>query len=274
MYKRQTIVCEVASQESAGSLFGRGRIGFNETRLRKDLFAISIDPDEAIREYLEVQLPVRAMGDLLYRSRIFSYLAAATPGLSELVTVGKIWELALNKRKARDGEPYDLVIVDAPATGHGVGLLQTPQTFAAIARSGPMAHQASTINATITDPKRAGVVIVALPEEMPVNESATLETELIDKVGIAVDRIFMNGIYPERFDEGEQAALAAAADGDGPAAPALAAALDESRRAAAHREQLARLKQLTRTGVSELPFVFSPELGIDGLETLAAGIAG
>jgi len=271
---RRTIVCEVAAQESAGSLFGRGKIGFNETRLRKDLFAISIDPDASIREYLELQLPVRAMGDLLYRSRIFSYLAAATPGLSELVTVGKIWELALNKRKARDGEPYDLVIVDAPATGHGVGLLQTPQTFAAIARSGPMAHQASTINATITDPKRAGVVIVALPEEMPVNESATLETELIDKVGIAVDRIFMNGIYPERFDEGEQAALAAAAGGSSPAAPALAAALDESRRAAAHREQLARLKELTRTGVSELPFIFSPELGIDGLETLAAGIAG
>jgi len=269
---RRTIVCEVAAQESAGSLFGRGRIGFNETRLRKDLFAISIDPDASIREYLELQLPVKAMGDLLYRSRIFSYLAAATPGLSELVTVGKIWELALNKRKARDGKPYDLVIVDAPATGHGIGLLQTPQTFAAIARTGPMERQASTINATITNPKRAGVVIVALPEEMPVNESASLETELIDKVGIAVDRIFMNGLYPDRFDGADKEKLAAILDGAGPAAPAIAAALDESHRAGAHREQLLRLQEMTRTEVSELPFIFSPELGIDGLETLAAGI--
>ena len=270
---RRTIVCEVASQESAGSLFGRGRVGFNETRLRKDLFAISIDPDEAIREYLEVQLPVRAMGDLLYRSRIFNYLAAATPGLREMVTVGKIWELALSERKTRDAKPYDLVIVDSPATGHGLGLLQTPRTFAEIARRGPMAHQAGVIDRTLRNPKRAGVVIVALPEEMPVNESATLEDELIDKVGIAVDRIYMNGLYPERFDAGEQQALTAALEGDpGAAAPALAAALDESRRAGAHREQLARLGKLTRTDISELPFVFSPKLGIDGLETLAAGI--
>jgi anion-transporting ArsA/GET3 family ATPase len=275
---RRTIVCEVASQESAGHLFGRGSIGFSETRLRKDLFAISIDPDAAMREYLELQLPVRAMGDLLYRSRIFNYLAAATPGLREMVTVGKIWELALNERKTRDAKPYDLVIVDAPATGHGIGFLQTPKTFTEIAKRGPMAQQAGTINKTLTNHKRAGVVIVALPEEMPVNESASLEAEVIDGIGMAVDRIYMNGLYPERFDAAEQdriaAALEAGAEGDENAAPALTAALDESRRAAAHREQLARLRELTRTGVGELPFIFSPELGVDGLETLAEGIAG
>jgi anion-transporting ArsA/GET3 family ATPase len=270
---RRTIVCEVASQESAGQLFGRGAIGFSETRLRKDLFAISIDPDAAMREYLELQLPVRAMGDLLYRSRIFSYLAAATPGLREMVTVGKIWELALNERKTRDAEPYDLVIVDAPATGHGIGFLQTPKTFAEIAKRGPMAQQAGTINKTLTNHKRAGVVIVALPEEMPVNESATLEAEVIDRIGMAVDRIYMNGLYPERFDPGEQRRISAALQaGDEDATPALAAALDESRRAAAHREQLARLRELTRTPVGELPFIFSPELGVEGLETLAGGI--
>ena len=79
-----------------------------------------------MREYLELQLPVKAMGDLLYRSRIFTYLAAATPGLREMVTIGKIWELALETRKTKHATPYDLVIVDAPATGHGIGFLQTP----------------------------------------------------------------------------------------------------------------------------------------------------
>ena len=128
-----------------------------------------------MREYLELQLPVKAMGDLLYRSRIFSYLAAATPGLREMVTVGKIWELALKQRKTRGGKPYDLVIVDAPATGHGIGLLQTPQDLRRDRPRGPMAHQASTINRTLTNHEQAGAVIVALPEEMPVNESATLE---------------------------------------------------------------------------------------------------
>ena len=84
-----------------------------------NLWAISIDPDEAMREYVLLQLKVRAMRDLLFRSRIFTYLAAATPGLRELVTIGKIWEVAQPDRKVKKGREYDLVIVDAPATGAG-----------------------------------------------------------------------------------------------------------------------------------------------------------
>jgi anion-transporting ArsA/GET3 family ATPase len=267
---RRTIVCEVAAQEHASRVFRRAEIGFHEVELRDGLFAISIDPDHSMREYLELQLPVKAMGDLLYRSRIFSYLAAATPGLKEMVTVGKIWELALPRRKRRRADPYDLVIVDAPATGHGIGLLQSPRTFAEIARVGPMANQASTIRDTITNPKRAGAVIVALPEEMPVNESAALEAELIDDVGIAIDRIYMNALYPDRFDDADGERLAAAQPGaEGGVAAAIAAAIDERKRAGSQREQLERLRELTRTAVDPLPFVFAPELGVEQLEQLA-----
>ena len=112
--------------------------------MEENLWSISIDPDESMREYVLLQLKVRAMRDLLFRSRIFSYLAAATPGLKELVTIGKIWELAQLDRKVKKGRKYDLVIVDAPATGHGIGFLQTPRTFAAIARVGPIHSQAQT----------------------------------------------------------------------------------------------------------------------------------
>ena len=105
--------------------------------MAENLWSISIDPDESMREYVLLQLKVRAMRDMLFRSRIFNYLAAATPGLKELVTIGKIWELAQLDRKVKKGRKYDLVIVDAPATGHGIGFLQTPRTFAAIARVGP-----------------------------------------------------------------------------------------------------------------------------------------
>jgi anion-transporting ArsA/GET3 family ATPase len=270
---KRTIVCEVASQESAARMFGHRDVGFSEAELRENLWAISIDPDDSIREYLELQLPVKAMGDLLYRSKIFSYLAAATPGLREMVTIGKIWELALEQRKTRGTEPYDLVIVDAPATGHGIGLMQSPKTFAEIAKVGPMANQAGLINRTITNPKKAGVVIVALPEEMPVNESASLETDLIDKIGMSVDHIFMNGLYPERFSEAEAEKLAKAADDvSGVARSAIGAAIDERRRSVAHREQLDRLRSLVKTDVDELPFVFAPRLGVDELDVLAREI--
>ncbi len=272
---KRTIVCEVSALEYASRLFGRAQIGFNEVELADRLFTISIDPDHSIREYLELQLPVKAMGDLLYRSKIFGYLAAATPGLSEMVTIGKIWELALDERKTKRGRSYDLVIVDAPSTGHGIGLLQSPRTFAEIARVGPLASQASRISKTITDHNKAGAVIVALPEEMPVNESAQLERELLDGIGIAIDRIYMNALYPERFERPDREALGEALGSAGlspVAGPAIAAALDQAQRAESQRRQLDRLRQLTRGEVETLPFIFAPELGVEQLDELAAAL--
>ena len=175
---KRTILCEVSAQEHSSQVFNRASVGFHEVEMAENLWAISIDPDESMREYVLLQLKVKAMRDLLFRSRLFTYLAAATPGLKELVTIGKIWELALDDRKVKQGRRYDTVIVDAPATGHGVGFLQTPRTFAAIARVGPMHQQAKTLDAFITNPSATGVAIVALPEEMPVNETAELERDL------------------------------------------------------------------------------------------------
>lgn len=270
---RRTIVCEVSSQENLSHAFDRANVGFEETELRPNLFGISIDPDEAMREYVLLQLKVKAMRDLLFRSKIFTYLAAATPGLRELVTIGKIWELGLEERKLKGKKPYDLVIVDAPATGHGVGFLQTPKTFANIARVGPIATQGETLHRYLTEHKTAGVVIVALPEEMPVNETATLERDLVRTVGASVDRIFMNGLYPERFEDSEAAAIAGAIEGaEGPPRDALRAALTVSRRAESQRRQLDRLRERTRTPITTLPFLFQPDLGADELLTLGEAI--
>jgi anion-transporting ArsA/GET3 family ATPase len=267
---KRTIVCEVSAQERLSRVFHRAEVGFSEVEMADNLWAISIDPDEAIREYLLIQLKVRAMRDLLYRSKIFSYLAAATPGLRELVTIGKIWELTLDQRKVKGARNYDLVIVDAPATGHGVGFLQTPRTFANVARVGPIASQAETLDRSLTDQRRTGVAIVALPEEMPVNETATLERDLTEEVGISVDRIFCNGVYPERFSDADERALEDAfEDAENGARPALRAALSVRRRAVAQREQLARLEELAEAPVSTMPFVFEPELGTEHLHQLA-----
>ncbi|MGH2994190.1 MAG: ArsA-related P-loop ATPase, partial [Solirubrobacterales bacterium] len=90
----RTIVCEVASQEHTSRVFRRAEVGFHEVEMRENLWTISIDPDHSLREYLTIQAPIRAMGEMLSRSRVFTYLTTATPGLKELVTIGKIWELA------------------------------------------------------------------------------------------------------------------------------------------------------------------------------------
>jgi anion-transporting ArsA/GET3 family ATPase len=267
---KRTIVCEVASQENASRIFDHAEVGFHEVEMEENLWSISIDPDESMREYVLLQLKVRAMRDLLFRSRIFGYLAAATPGLKELVTIGKIWELAQLDRKVKSGREYDLVIVDAPATGHGIGFLQTPRTFAAIARVGPIHSQAQRLDSFITDREQTGVAIVALPEEMPVNESAALEHDLREEVGVAVDRVYMNGLYPERFSKDEAERLAELAAGeDGAVRAAARAALSEHGRARSQRAQLARLRRRVEAPVKSLPFLFEPELGPEAARRLA-----
>jgi anion-transporting ArsA/GET3 family ATPase len=270
---KRTIVCEIGSQEHTSRLFNRAEVGFHEVQLEENLWTISIDPDESMREYVLLQLKVRAMRDLLFRSRVFTYLTAATPGLKELVTIGKIWELSQLDRKVRKGRKYDLVIVDAPATGHGIGFLQTPRTFANIARVGPIHAQAQELDRFITDHASTGVAIVALPEETPVNETAALERELREEIGVSVDRVYMNALYPERFSNDEAERL----EGERPQASgavreALRAAVSEHRRARSQRAQLERLRRQVSTPVKNLPFIFEPQLGVEDARELAASL--
>jgi anion-transporting ArsA/GET3 family ATPase len=271
---KRTILCEVGAQEHVSHIFHRAEIGYHEVELEENLWAISIDPDESMREYMLLQLKVRAMRDLLYRSRIFSYLAAATPGLKELVTIGKIWELALPERKVSKGREYDLVVVDAPATGHGVGFLQTPRTFANVARVGPLRQQAETLDAFIRDRERTGIAVVALPEEMPVNETAALERALSSEVGVEVDTVICNGLYPDRFAGDEVERLVEVAEtANGAPRAACRSAVSEHRRSRSQLRQLERLEGMTEAPMKTLPFLFVPELGPSELDQLAELLA-
>jgi anion-transporting ArsA/GET3 family ATPase len=267
----RTIVAEVAHQDRVARVFGRDDSHFREVELADDLYTISIDPQHAIEEYLRLQLPVRALADVLSGSRMFQYFAAATPGMSELVTIGKVWELAQLERRTRDAARYDLVIVDAPATGHGVATMRAPKTFADIARVGPIANQGRAIHAMITDPESTGVVAVALPEEMPVNETLMLRDELRRTLGLELDLVVANAVYRERFSADEAGALARGLETAATplARAALRAALSERARARTQREQLARLHEGTDREPAVLPFMFETELGPSAFESLS-----
>src|SRR3954463_13788727 len=163
---RRTIVAELSYQDRIAKAFGGEDSHFTEVEIGDRLWTISIDPQHALEEYLRIQIRVKPMADLLSGSKMFQYFAVATPGMSELVTMGKVWELVQPERRTKGASAYDLVIVDSPATGHGVGMLTSPRTFADIARVGPIANQGRAIYATVTDRRHTGVVAVALPEEM------------------------------------------------------------------------------------------------------------
>jgi anion-transporting ArsA/GET3 family ATPase len=239
---KRTVVCEVSEQERLAALFGLEELGHEERELAPGLSGLSIDPERAKSEWLRHQLKSGALAGMLGHSRIFQYLTAAAPGLSELVTMGAIWDLAQLERRL-GGSTYDLAIVDAPATGHGVALLRSPKTFA--------------------DPKATAVMAVALAEEMPVNETIELGERLRAEIGLGVEAIVVNGLYPERFTR-EDVERMSSVDG-----PAVAAALAEYRRARSQRAELRRLKKAVETPVATLPFLFEADLGREGLEELS-----
>jgi anion-transporting ArsA/GET3 family ATPase len=268
---RRTIVAEVSYQDRIARAFHGEDSHFTEVELADGLWTISIDPRHALEEYLRIQIRVKPMADLLSGSRMFQYFAVATPGLSELVTMGKVWELAQAERRTKGGERYDLVIVDAPATGHGVGMLSSPRTFATIARVGPIANQGRAIHDMVTDARRTGVVCVALPEEMPVNETLMLRDLLRGELGMTLDRVIVNGLYPERFEPRDASALAEALDTAGTPLQRLVlrAGLSEHARAKGQREQVARLEEATGREPAKLPFMFEPELGPPEFEALS-----
>src|SRR6202042_1805469 len=141
-------------------------------------------------EYLTVKVPGPAAA-VLRQSRLFQSFAMATPGMRELLCMGKLWELAQFERRTPDADAYDLVIVDAPASGHGVALLRTPRTFAEIARVGPIARQGKTIATTLADREFTGVVAVTTAEEMPVNETVALREALL-RDQLDLDAVILN----------------------------------------------------------------------------------
>jgi hypothetical protein len=282
---KRTVVCEVAEQKRIPTLFSSEDTD-GETEIAPGLFATSVDPERAKEEWLRYQLKSRTLAGVLGGSRLFQYLTAAAPGLSELVTIGKVWDLAQLERRT-GGSVFDLAIVDAPATGHALAMLTSPRTFASVARLGPVGRQAEKIDRFLRDEASTGVLMTALPEEMPVNETIEFERSLRDELGMGVDRIVVNALHPARFSAEEASALESAAGAAAgtagttagtarAAAPsavaraALAAALSEHRRARAEHAQLRRLRRAAIAPVVTLPRVFEPELGRDDLERLSA----
>src|SRR6478609_4266105 len=207
---RRTIVCEVAEQDRMSRAFARhGVRAEQEVELAKDLWAITISPQAALEEWLAKQVGGAAL-KVLGHSHAFQYFVAAAPGAKELITIAKVWELAQAQRWTNANRTYDLVVVDAPASGHGIAMLTTPRTFGEIARVGPIRRQAYKVTELLSDPARTGYVGVALPEEMPVTETIELEARLKREIGLGLDAIVMNAMWPERFSSSDVTRLRAA----------------------------------------------------------------
>jgi anion-transporting ArsA/GET3 family ATPase len=270
----RTIVCEVADQDHVASAFGTGGDGREEVQLDERLWATSIDPTRALEEWLGRQLGSQTLVRTLGRAQAFQYFIAAAPGARELITIGKVFDL-VQRRADAGADSYDLVIVDAPASGHGVGMLKTPQTFGEIARVGTVRRQAHKIRALLSDPDRTAYLAVAVAEESPVNETLELESQIEQAVGVGVHTVIVNRLAPERFSPNDAARLRAALDDghDAAAAGMLRAALSGYELACGQREHLKRLRDGTRAQLLTLPELTGDARGLEGYRSLGTLLA-
>jgi hypothetical protein len=242
-----------------------------EVQVAPGLFRISVDPQTAMEEYLSVKVPGPAAA-VLRGSRLFQTFAMATPGMRELLCMGKLWELAQFERRTpdADADAYDLVIVDAPASGHGAALLRTPRNFAEIARVGPIANQARTIADTIADASFTAVFAVCVAEEMPVNETLELRDTLAAATDpLELERVILNGRYPDRFSAEDALALAEIGALDPHAQATADVALAEHRRAGLQDAQEQRLRTEFGERLRVLPYLFERSIELPQLEQLA-----
>src|SRR5512133_2179891 len=238
---RRVVLCEVADQARAARLYGveapgRGR----EVQLEKGLWSTTIDPVVALEEWAGRQIGSRRLVGLLTHSNAFAAFVNAAPGARELVAITKAWELGQRERWVKGRAGYDLVVLDAPASGHGVGLLRTPHTFAEIARVGPIATQARKVVALLEDPLRTALVAVALPAELSVSETLDLDARVTGAVGRPLDAVVVNGVLPRRFTAAEVERVMVG-DGSVPG-PVAAAARRQHGQATTQQSQVRRLR--------------------------------
>jgi anion-transporting ArsA/GET3 family ATPase len=254
-----------------------------EMELQKGLlWGLSIDRDRVLAEWLRA-IGGRVPARVLTSSASFQYLIAAAPGAREMICMVKVWELAEGRRpadraaheprSAAGARDYDLVVLDAPATGHALAMLRSPQTFSTIARVGPIARQAGQVRDLLADPARTAYVAVAQATEMGVTETLELSEGLRRELDRELHAVVVNGALPRRFESGELRRIAAL-DGAAVTHSAVRAAHAVHERARTQQRQLARLRRGAQSNgspqVLRVPFLFRGELDLDAVRRIAS----
>lgn len=242
---KRTLVCEVDAKGNLADFFETGPTAFEEREIAPRLWAMSMDTEASLRQYLSLQLKLPLVTRVGPLARMFDFVATAAPGVREIVTVGKFcWEVRERH--------YDLVVVDAAASGHIVGQLAAPQAINELVRVGLVRSQTGWMLDILGDPDQTGAVIVAIPAEMPVNETIELRDRLAAETNVHLAAVVVNRVLPELFGRGEEevfdavdtdAGIAALDDAlGGPSRPLLDAARLATITRRARAEHLERLR--------------------------------
>jgi anion-transporting ArsA/GET3 family ATPase len=244
--------------------FDVGELQFEPTEVAPNLYAMAMNTEDSLREYLRLFVRIPLLGRIGPLASTFDFVADAAPGVKEILGVGKLcWEV-----RERN---YDLIVVDAEASGHIVSQIGAPRVIADLVQVGLVRDQTQWMLDILDDPARTGVVAVTTPEEMPVTETIELLARLRAETGAHPSAVIANRVLPAMFNRREQAVvdrldeampILVDAVGGGIGTVVDAARLTESRRAtgATHLDRLRTWIEGADEVVDDLPIVVVPEL--------------
>jgi anion-transporting ArsA/GET3 family ATPase len=270
---KSVLIVELEGKSGIAAAFGRpSDLGYEEEELGRGVRARRLTPDDALVEYLEDH-GLKRVSKRLASSGLLDVVATAIPGIRDILVLGKVKQL-------ERGEVADLILVDAPATGHAITFLTSARGMVDAARGGPLRTQAQDVVELLSDPARCRVILVTLPEELPVSETIESAYTLEDKAGVQLGPVIVNGLDPEPVGLERSAAEAVALAGLRPdvVPPAHLAALEAARefRLARHEvsaEQLERLRRELPLPQLLVPAVASEQIGPADTQVLADALA-
>lgn len=273
---QRVLLCEVDGlARTAHLLHGRaGEIG-EVVEARGGVFLMAVEGKAALAEYLQLIVPVSRLLRTVFSSRIYQYFVAAAPGLKELMTIGKIWYEIDRCDEASGRRLWDLVILDAPATGHSLQYLRMPAAARDAFGAGLVHREAERLVRQLSDPARTAINLVTTAEEMPVNETVEMYRLLRDELRMPTGLLFVNRMHRRSFGDAAVGRVRAAAlrcrdRRERTALEEVAARADEHAGwAAVNARYRDRLAEQVRVPVVEIPFLFTEEFGFAEVRRIA-----
>jgi anion-transporting ArsA/GET3 family ATPase len=215
---RHVLLCEVEGRQGVARMFDVDPLPYAETRiaagLRADgrdpgsVYALHIDAESALLEYLRMYYKLGPAGRALERFGVIEFATTVAPGVRDVLLTGKVFEAVQRNSRNKGARQYDAVVLDAPPTGRITQFLNVSESVAGLAKVGPIKHQADTMMTLFRSPRTA-VHLVTLLEEMPVQETADGIAEL-RAARLPVGGVVVNQVRPRDLPD---AALAAARAG-------------------------------------------------------------
>lgn len=194
---KKVLVAETYARGDLAKAFEVPDTPYSGRKINENLTAMSLDTEASLREYLKLFFHIPVVGRIGPVAKAFDFLATAAPGVKEILSIGKFtWEV-----KARN---YDLVIVDAPPTGHIIGQLSAPVAINELVKVGPVRSQTKWMIDILSNPAITGVVVVTTAEEMPVNETLELIGRLEKETTVDLGAVVVNQVLPEPFNTTEE----------------------------------------------------------------------